>query len=159
MGTPGRPKRKNTRENFKRWLATPSHEREPPTQKEFAKVHNVNAAQLSQWKNEKEFMDDVEQIRRKFLDEHLSEVYNVAKEKALEGDPRMIEFIVKQAGRERAEKKEVTYDEKKQEMRETSNDKLADLMTDIVVNTDAIKGSKIDKDNLKSELRSKLGDY
>lgn len=61
------------KERFKQWLATPSWERAPKTQKELAKELNVNYVTLSKWKD-KEFMDDVVTIVRKEIRNNTADV-------------------------------------------------------------------------------------
>jgi hypothetical protein len=52
-------KKVSVQTEFARWCATPEPLRDPQTQGEFARLHNVNEATLSRWRREPEFWDEV----------------------------------------------------------------------------------------------------
>lgn len=96
------PKQPNTwhadQLEFIKWLALPKSQRQPKTQKEFAKKINVDEGTLSDWKRLPGFMSDVTANAREQLRDALSDVYGALVKRALDGDVQAIKLALEVSG-------------------------------------------------------------
>jgi hypothetical protein len=96
------PKQPNTwhADQFKfiEWLALPKTERQPKTQKLFAREIGVDEGTLSDWKRLPGFMDDVTARARKQMQDAMSDVYGALVKAASKGDVQAIKLFFEMAG-------------------------------------------------------------
>ena len=130
--------------NFQMWLATPKKQREPKTQRGWAKQNDYHHVTLSAWKSEPGFMTAVENYRVKYLESRLSDLYGKMMDYALEGDhhfAKMVVEIVRDVFNKRQVEVTNTTTDETQKM---SDEEISERMYDIIQGADP--DNKIDKD-------------
>jgi hypothetical protein len=142
--------------DFQKYLATPKDNRREVwgfnTQKAFASAYGVTEQTLMNWKRDPEFMDGVEIVRRRQLDEALSDIYQTLIRRAIEGDFQFVQLALKVSGRFN-EKKDITITDKTTEDLSTLSDNdLSEMMASYM----AAQQSMVDKGVTKEEIKREL---
>lgn len=69
---------------FVKWTALPTFEREPETQRDFAKHYKMDETILSRWKKSPEFWDDVSRVRRAYMNDDFGDIIKALKKNIIE---------------------------------------------------------------------------
>ena len=132
-------------------MALPKHKRKEVTgigtYKAFAQHHDVTPQTIQNWKNKKEFMDEVELVRRQYLDEQLSDIYHTMVQKAKEGHTQSMEMAIKLSGRmtEAVREAESKADIKKEEAERMSDAALVDTLSKRIANNTGLPQDQVQK--------------
>ncbi len=83
---------------FCKWQALPTASRKPRTQQALARSLNMSAQRLTEWKEYKEFNLNVRAEVKRLLGNDIPDIMDIVKKKALRGDNKSAELILKWLG-------------------------------------------------------------